>query len=78
MNATIYFQDSINKPSVTVEGLIAIKARTANAKSREKNYNEGNFQAFMPFPEESYSFAGRNGIVSVAGVEILYVELTED
>lgn len=78
MVAKIYFKDSVGKPSVTIEGLTAIKARTPDIKSRDKNYNERNFHAFVPFHEESYSFIGTNSVISVAGTDILYVELLED
>ena len=78
MKVTIYFKDSVDKPAVTVEGLTAIKARNADSKSRDKSYYEGNFQAFMPFPEESYSFTGSGGVISMSGTEILYVEFKED
>ena len=33
---------------------------------------------FTPFAQESYAFTGKNGIFSVAGSEILYVETVEN
>ena len=78
MKATIYFKDSVNKPSVTVEGLTGIKARSLNQNSKDKNYTEKNFNVFTPFAEESYAFTGRDRVVSVLGSEILYVEFKED
>ena len=78
MKATIYFKDSANKPSVMIDGLISIKARSLNQNSKDKNYSEKNFNVFTPFVEESYAFSGRDGVISVLGADILYVEFKED
>lgn len=78
MKATIHFKDSVNTTQVTVEGLVAIKARSLISNNRDKNYTSKNFTVFTPFAEESYAFTGRDGIISVLGSDILYVEFVED
>lgn len=77
MTATIYFKDTVNKPSVVVKDLVSIKAACIDIKVRSKNYTKENFSAFTPFAQESYAFTGKNGIFSIAGADILYVEITE-
>ena len=78
MKARIYFKDSVNRSPVVVEELIDIKATSLDTKIRSKNYTKENFAAFAPFAQESYSFSSSNGVISVSGADILYVELLED
>ena len=77
MRVTIYFKDCANKKSITIENLTDIYAKAQSLQSRQKHYDEENFFAFMPYPEESYSFKTTNGNISISGNEILYVEFNQ-
>ena len=77
MKVTIYFKDCADKKSITIENLTDIYAKEQSFQSRQKHYNEENFFAFMPYPEESYSFQSATGNISIFGSEILCVEFSQ-